>query len=128
VAQPMFVAQNNVSVSIFLRKQLDEMSKCLLVQLVITIVPQVAQLSVVCHARCRLLHLNQTCLHLFLNVFTTSYSIFTTSYSLFQTEFSKECNLLLSLSVYSTLSFPSGNPVGAYVLFPLSRHFYLSFR
>jgi hypothetical protein len=50
---------------------------------------------------------------------------------LFQSEFSTECVLVLTLSIYSTLSFPQGLPVAAYVIFvvfPSFLSFSLSFR
>jgi len=39
------------------------------------------------------------------------------SHSLYQSEFSTECNLVLSLSIFSVLSFPYGYPVVFYVFF-----------
>jgi len=37
--------------------------------------------------------------------------------TLFQSEFSQDCDLVLPLSVSSTLDFPQGNPAATYVFF-----------
>jgi len=45
--------------------------------------------------------------------------------SLFQRGFCTDCDLVLTLSVYSTIYFPSGHPAAAYgFFFSFFRHFY----
>jgi len=58
-------------VSVFVRKNVNEMSSACWCSLLSLLVSKLAQVSVVCHGRYRLLHLNQTSLHPFLSVFTT---------------------------------------------------------
>ena len=107
----MFFSQNNIFVSIFLRKSLDEKFKCLLVQLVTTVgvKPGTRASSVPWPVPTAACEPNKSS--------SLSSLSLQKAHSLFQSEFSTECHLMLPHSVCSTLSFPSAHPVGAYVFF-----------
>jgi hypothetical protein len=60
-----------IYINFFLGRNLIKCASACWCSLLSQSVPNVAQVSAVCHARCRLLHLNKTCLHPFLTLFTT---------------------------------------------------------
>ena len=53
------------------------------------------------------------------------YSVYEMLTAFFESEFSTKCELVLPLSVASILSFPSGNPVAAYVFFLVFPHSFI---